>query len=244
MSARTLGIVRAVLVWAASTLVFTVAALAFVVSFEAISAFAVAVGAFPPALRYCAPLLVDSFTAAATLVILWLSLTGQPTATAWDAWYAWALIAAATCVSVAINVAHAPPTHAARLVAALPPVALLLAVELLLILARRCLAHAPAPETPAGAPQTHTAAPEAHPAALADRTGAGDARAAVAALVAQERAGARPRLTGRQVASLVGVKERRAQVLLREFRVNDTQATPRNGHQPREEGVYGQAVDR
>ena len=121
MSVRALAIVRAALMWAASALVFAVAALAFVVSFEAISDFAVQVGAFPPSLRYCAPLLVDSFTAAATLVILWLSLTGEPIATAWDVWYAWALIAAATCVSVAINVAHAPDTDAARLVAAVPP---------------------------------------------------------------------------------------------------------------------------
>lgn len=141
MSARALAVVRAALVWAASALVFAVATLAFVVSFEAISAFAVQVGAFPHALRYCAPLLVDSFTAAATLVILWISLTGDKIATAWDAWYAWALIGAATCVSVAINVAHAPDSDAARLVAALPPVALVLAVELLMILARRCLAQ-------------------------------------------------------------------------------------------------------
>jgi hypothetical protein len=134
------------------------------------------------------------------------------------AWYAWALVAAATCVSVAINVAHAPPTHAARLVAALPPVALLLAVELLMILARRTLAHT-------GAPEPHPAALDPHPdapAAQDRRSGAGDARAAVAELVAQERAGARPQLTGRQVAAPVGVKERRAQVLLREFRATPT----------------------
>ena len=211
MSPRALSLVRGALVWAASALVFAVAVLAFVVSFEAISSFAVHVGAFPYALRYCAPLLVDSFTAAATLVILWLSLTGQPIATAWDAWYAWALVGAATCVSVAINVAHAPERLAARLVAALPPVALLLAVELLMILARRTLARTRAPQPAAGAP-----------AAQDGRTSADGARAAVAELVAQERAGARPRLTGRQVAALVGVKERRAQVLLREFRTNRT----------------------
>jgi hypothetical protein len=242
MSGRALSVIRAILVWAASALVLAVAVLAFVVSFEAISAFAVQVGAFPSSLRYCAPLLVDSFTAAATLVILWLSLTGQPIATAWDAWYAWALIAAATCVSVAINVAHAPATHAARLVAALPPVALLLAVELLMILARRCLAHATASQAQPGAPQPEAAALEAHTAALADRTGAGDARAAVAALVVQERAGARPRLTGKQVAGLVGVKERRAQVLLREVRANDPQAASPNGHRPRKEEADGQAA--
>ncbi len=237
MSPRALGVVRGALVWAASALVFAVAALAFVVSFEAISSFAVQVGAFPSGLRYCAPLLVDSFTAAATLVILWLSLTGQPIATAWDAWYAWALVGAATCVSVAINVAHAPPTNAARLVAALPPISLLLAVELLMILARRTLAHTSAP-----APQP--SAPDAHPGALDGRTSADSARAAVAELVAQERAGARPRLTGRQVAALVGVKERRAQVLLREFRANDRSDGHRNGHRQVKGGMDGQAAER
>jgi hypothetical protein len=244
MSARALALVRAVLVWAASALVFAVAVLAFVVSFEAISAFAVQVGAFPPSLRYCAPLLVDSFTAAATLVILWISLTGQKIATAWDAWYAWTLVAAATCVSVAINVAHAPHTHAARLVAALPPVALLLAVELLMILARRWLAQSSTPQTQPGAPQPQPGAPhtpsdnpQAHTAAAATPTSADGVRAAVAALVAQERAGTRPRLTGNRVAALVGVKERRAQILLRELRNNHGQPTSGHGHQPTKGGT-------
>jgi hypothetical protein len=240
MSARTLAIVRGGLVWAASVLVFAVAVLAFVVSFEAISSFAVQVGAFPHGLRYCAPLLVDSFTAAATLVILWLSLTGQPIATAWDAWYAWALVGAATCVSVAINVAHAPDRLAAQLVAALPPVALLLAVELLMILARRTLAHTRAPQAQLGASDPQPGAPGAPD----GHSGAGDARAAVAELVAQERAGARPRLTGRQVAALVGVKERRAQVLLREFRANPDQAAAGNGHRQAKGGMDGQAAER
>jgi hypothetical protein len=235
MSTRALTVVRAALMWAASALVFAVAALAFVVSFEAISDFAVQVGAFPSSLRYCAPLLVDSFTAAATMVILWLSLTGQPIASAWDAWYAWALIAAATCVSVAINVAHAPDTDAARLVAAVPPIALLLAVELLMILARRTLAHTTAPQTHADAPQPQPAPVDAHTGAPIDATGAEGVRAAVAALVAQEQAGTRARLTGKQVAALVGVKERRAQVLLREFRAGKEHPIHRNGH-PRTRG--------
>jgi hypothetical protein len=229
MSSHALAVVQAALMWAASALVFAVAVLAFVVSFEAISDFAVQVGAFPPSLRYCAPLLVDSFTAAATLVILWISLTGEPIAIAWDAWYAWALIAAATCVSVAINVAHAPDTDAARLVAAVPPIALLLAVELLMILARRCLAHT-------GAPQAQPGAPDPHTAALTGSTSAEGVRAAVAELVAQEQAGTRPRLTGKQVAALVGVKERRAQVLLREFRAGKEHPIHRNGHPHRRGG--------
>ena len=71
------------------TLVLGVAGLAFVVSFEAISAFAVATGAFPASLGWCAPLLVDTFTAAASLVVWSRSRAGL------GAGYARALVAAA-----------------------------------------------------------------------------------------------------------------------------------------------------
>jgi hypothetical protein len=97
-----------------------------------------------------------------------------------------------------------------------------------MILARRCLAHS-------DAPQAQPSAPDPHPTALANGTIAEGVRGAVAELVTQERAGIRPRLTGKQVAALVGVKERRAQVLLREFRTNDSQGTHRNG-QPHTRG--------
>jgi hypothetical protein len=132
-------------------------------------------------------------------------------------------------VSVAINVAHAPDTDAARLVAAVPPIALLLAVELLMILARRCLAHS-------GAPQAQPTALDPYKAALADGMGADGVRAAVAELVAQEQAGSRPRLTGKQVAAVVGVKERRAQVLLREFRAGKEQQPVHRNGDPRTRG--------
>ena len=72
------------------------------VSFEAIRASAVETAAFPAELAWSAPLLVDSFTTAASLVILWRYLRGD----AWrDPWYAWTLVGAATAVSVALNVA-------------------------------------------------------------------------------------------------------------------------------------------
>ena len=77
---------------------------------------------------------------------------------------------------------------------------------------------------------------QAHAPAVANGTGGHNVRRAVAALVAQERAGARPRLTGNQVAVLVGVKERRAQVLLRELRTNDGLAASENGHRPMKGG--------
>jgi hypothetical protein len=142
MSDRTLRI----LTW---LLVGAIALIAFAVSFEAISQYAVAVGAFPGSLRYCAPLLVDAFTVAAGLVILARARDGV------RAVYAWTLVAVASGVSVALNVAHAPHNLAAQLVAALPPAALLASLELVLSEARRSRsAQAPAPdaEQPAAVP--------------------------------------------------------------------------------------------
>src|SRR5215203_2510439 len=135
---RLLAAVRVALVAALTALVLAIAALAYVVSFEAIRAFAIETAAFPPSLAWSAPLLVDSFTTAASLVILWRHLRGD----AWrDPWYAWTLVAAATAVSVALNVAHAPERLSAQLFAALPPVALLGALELLMSVARTGLPH-------------------------------------------------------------------------------------------------------
>jgi hypothetical protein len=148
---RLLAAIRVALVIALTALVLAIAALAYVVSFEAIRAFAIETAAFPPELAWSAPLLVDSFTTAASLVILWRYLRGD----AWrDPWYAWTLVAAATAVSVALNVAHAPERLAAQLFAALPPVALLGALELLMSVARTGLPHThrtPDPTVDAGA---------------------------------------------------------------------------------------------
>jgi hypothetical protein len=211
-------------------LVLGVAGLAFVVSFEAISAFAVASGAFPPALGWCAPLLVDTFTAAATLVVWSRSLAGL------GAGYARTLVAAATAVSLALNVAHAPDRLAARLVAALPPLALLAAVELVMSEARRALAR-PGASHRVDAASLHAAtasaaargAAQAAPGSATTGAGdAGDSRARVRALLAGEQAGG-SRLTGTQVAAVVGIKPRRAQELLRELRA-ETPASIASAH--------------
>jgi hypothetical protein len=230
-------------------LVLGVAGLAFVVSFEAISAFAVATGAFPASLGWCAPLLVDTFTAAATSVVWSRSLAGL------GAGYARTLVAAATAVSLALNVAHAPDQLAARLVAALPPLALLAAVELVMSEARRTLPHHGAPGrvdaaslNPAAASITVRAAPTdtitARAAALtapasAGRAavGPGDSRSRVRALLAHEQAGG-SRLTGKQVAAVVGIKQRRAQELLRELRAEVSASDPlARRHPPLERGA-------
>ncbi len=124
MNDRTLRTLTALLVGA-------IALIAFAVSFEAISGYAVEVGAFPHGLRWCAPLLVDTFTLAACLVILARARDGV------RATYAWSLVVVASTVSVALNVAHAPPHTSARLVASLPPAALLASLELVMSEARR-----------------------------------------------------------------------------------------------------------
>jgi uncharacterized protein YybS (DUF2232 family) len=74
---RLLAAVRVALVTALTALVLAIAALAYVVSFEAIRAFAIETAGFPPCLAWSAPLLVDSFTTPASLVILWRYLRGE-----------------------------------------------------------------------------------------------------------------------------------------------------------------------
>jgi hypothetical protein len=230
---RLLAAIRVALVAALTALVLAISALAYVVSFEAIRAFAIETAAFPPELAWSAPLLVDSFTTAASLVILWRYLRGD----AWrDPWYAWTLVAAATAVSVALNVAHAPERLAAQLFAALPPVALLGALELLMSVARTGLPHTH--RTPASTVAAVAAGDaidfadgNGHhrtPAVLAmaqDRTSsadqdpvvAPDARQQVRALVARERAGGSP-VTAAEVIAVTGRSRRRAYELLRDAR--------------------------
>jgi hypothetical protein len=187
VSTRTLRTLTALLVAA-------IALIAFAVSFEAISAYAVAVGAFPHTLRWCAPLLVDTFTLAACLVILARSRDGV------RAVYAWSLVVTASSVSVALNVAHAPPHTAARLVAALPPAALLAALELVMSEARRLR----------GAPATADSAPPGAPGDAAERT----SREVVRELLAGD-----PQVGAERVMAATGVGRRRAYELLAQVRV-------------------------
>jgi hypothetical protein len=233
---RLLAAVRDALVAALTALVLAIAALAYVVSFEAIRAFAIETAAFPADLAWSAPLLVDSFTTAASLVILWRYLRGE----SWrEPWYAWTLVGCATAVSVALNVAHAPDRISAQLFAALPPVALLGALELLMSVARTGLPHTSRTATaeprsadrdPTAQGPTSIAVQDRNPAVRSqllppDRTavpgnGSGpqqDSRARVRELVATERTTGR-RLHARDVAAAVGISERRAYELLRALR--------------------------
>jgi hypothetical protein len=114
-----------------------VGGVAFFTSFEAIKAYAKTSGGITPAHAWAVPLLVDSFIVVATGAELWLA--GQPTRRAW--WeLAWprVLLAGAAAVSFVLNVAHAQTSAwPVRGVAAIPPAALVLSVELLVMIARR-----------------------------------------------------------------------------------------------------------
>jgi hypothetical protein len=87
----------------------------------------------------------------------------------WDAWYAWALIAAATGASAYLNAAHAPPRWDARVVAGAVPLALLASVHLLVLLLLRVLAWTPS-ATGSATPAAMTVAP-AEPAPAAATSG-------------------------------------------------------------------------
>src|SRR5512132_2169226 len=96
VTTQRLARVRLALVLAVAVLAAGVAGLGYLVSFEAISAFVVRIGALPENLRWCGPLLVDTFITIATLFLVWLALSGVQLRHTWDAYYAWTLIAVAT----------------------------------------------------------------------------------------------------------------------------------------------------
>ena len=136
-------------------------------------------------------------------------------------------------MSVALNVAHAPDRLSAQLFAALPPVALLGALELLMSVARTGLPHTDRTPTAEGrsGDRDPTATSVARPQLPAPehRTASGngsrpqrDSRTRVRELVAHERATG-TRLQAREVAAAAGISERRAYELLRAVRAEGEQ---------------------
>jgi hypothetical protein len=183
-----------------SALVLAIAGLAFLVSFRAISDFATTTGAFPKHLGWAAPLLVDSFTLAASLEVLRSGLAGQ------RAVYPWTLVFGATAASAALNVAHAPDHPAAEAVAGIPPVALLLALELLMRGARHYLrVHGVLTVVNAGVEPDGSSSPEE----------AGSARERLRLWLAVNPSAS---LSAREAAELLGVSRSRAGALLQQER--------------------------
>ncbi|HEX8928385.1 MAG TPA: DUF2637 domain-containing protein [Actinomycetota bacterium] len=128
---------RTILVVILGGAVFGIGALAFYTSFEAIKSYAQRSSGIAPQHAWAIPLLVDSFIVVATGADLWFTTTKQQRRL-WEIWWPKALLAGAAGVSFILNVAHAQSGNwAARGVAAIPPAALVLGVELLMMVLRR-----------------------------------------------------------------------------------------------------------
>jgi hypothetical protein len=152
-----------------------VGALAFYTSFEAIRAYAEHSGGISPAHAWAVPLLVDSFLVVATGADLWLST--RPTRSLVEMAAPKALLAGAALVSFVLNIAHAEQAGwAARGVAAIPPAALVLSVELVLMIVRRAVGAravrlaAPAPADRLAEPAADHAGSDTQPARPAPPT--------------------------------------------------------------------------
>jgi hypothetical protein len=127
---------RTILVAVLGATVLGIASLAFYTSFEAIREYAVRSNGIAPEHGWAVPLMVDSFIVVALGADLWFTTTKARRAW-WEVWWPKLLLAGAAGVSFVLNVAHAEPTVAARGVALIPPVALVLGVELLMMVLRR-----------------------------------------------------------------------------------------------------------
>lgn len=129
-------------VWTAGVGVAVVALTAAVISFSHVRQLALAAGESRLA-SWLLPISIDGAIAAAVAVILADSRAGRRPAA-----LTWMLLALGLASSLAANIASAEPTMVARAVAAWPPVALALGIEVLAGLARR---RDRVPERPAAA---------------------------------------------------------------------------------------------
>jgi hypothetical protein len=127
---------RTILVAVLGATVLGIACLAFYTSFEAIRDYAVRSNGIAPEHGWAVPLMVDSFIVVALGADLWFTTTKVRRAW-WEIWWPKLLLAGAAGVSFVLNVAHAEATWAARGVALIPPAALVLGVELLMMVLRR-----------------------------------------------------------------------------------------------------------
>jgi hypothetical protein len=127
---------RTILVAVLGAVVLGIACLAFYTSFEAIKAYAVRSNGIAPEHGWAVPLMVDSFIVVALGADLWFTTTKVHRAW-WEVWWPKLLLAGAAGVSFVLNVAHADHNWAARGVALIPPAALVLGVELLMMVLRR-----------------------------------------------------------------------------------------------------------
>ena len=128
--------------------VATVAATAAVISFSHVQALARTAGE-PELTAWLLPLSIDGAIAAAAAVVLADSKAGRRTT-----FLTWLMLALGLPASLAANITSAQPTWTARAVAAWPPIALALGIEVLASMSRRSAAPV-APARP-GTPETTT----------------------------------------------------------------------------------------
>jgi hypothetical protein len=122
--------------------VATVAATAAVISFSHVQALARTAGE-PELTAWLLPLSIDGAIAAAAAVVLADSKAGRRTT-----FLTWLMLALGLAASLAANIASAQPTWTARAVAAWPPIALALGIEVLASMSRRSGPVAPARTVP------------------------------------------------------------------------------------------------
>ena len=123
MNQASTGVTR--LEQAATAGVIALATGSFVLSYDALHHLAES-NQVPRPLAWIWPLIVDGFIITASLAVLHAVLRGR------SARYPWVLVLGFSTMSVAFNVLQARPTGIARLVAAIPPLALVLSFELLM----------------------------------------------------------------------------------------------------------------
>lgn len=200
---------------ASTTGVLGLAVGGFALSYGALHQLATAHGV-QPSLAWAWPLIVDGFIVVASLAVLHAALQGRSTA------YPWTLVLGFSALSVAFNVVHAAASTVARLIAAVPPLALVLAFELLMRQVRAALAAAPVttteerpPSPPRIVPQAvRPVGPSRRPARVAG--GGEPTRARAARLVAGYRARGQP-VTGAALAVELGVSAGYGRRLLRQL---------------------------
>lgn len=219
--------------------VFGLAVAAFVLSYDALHALALASG-IRPGLAWIWPLVVDGFIVVASLSVLAANR-------ARSAAYPWALVGTFSALSIGFNIAHAPDALTAQAVAAIPPLALMLAFELLMRQIptvarsdRTATRPHPAPDPAESAPFVRLPAtmPDldpTEPGAPTDQAGPDPTSTLPvrdqARQVFAERLAAGEPVTGAALARALGISDRYGQRLLAELRA-ETHDHPgtRNGH--------------
>lgn len=194
-------------------LVLLLAVIAFVLSYNALRAVAVDNG-IPDKLAYIWPLLVDFALVVFSLAILRASLLNERTF-----WY-WVMVICFAIATVCFNIVHAPSNILARIVAVVPPVALLLSFETLMSMVRSNVRRS-AVAKPAQTEKRERATPEPKPAQQKKVvTKQAGAKERIAQLIESN-----PALTGPQLAKQAGISEQYARRIKKDLLA----AQPMNG---------------